>query len=119
MKTRRLAVALLALGSACSTRLPSRQPAAADLPVLHGAAVHGPFPDEAAICQAVYEGQPGCLKRPNERVVGPTSATSREFGRVEIVEAGVYDDRCALLFQIADRLYVHDQPALCWSQGHS
>lgn len=87
--------------------------------MLHGAAVHGPFQDEAALCQTVYEGQAACLKRPSQRLAGPTSATTDGFGRVEIVDAGVYDDRCAILFEIAGRLYVHDRPGLCLSTGHS
>lgn len=90
-----------------------------ELPLLHAAAVHGPFPDEAALCKAVYEGQADCLKRPTQRVAGQTRAPAGGFGLVEIVDAGLYDDRCAIVFQIADRLYVHDQPGLCSSIGHS
>jgi hypothetical protein len=125
MKLDLLPTAFLSFGCACSaassgrTCTPAKNPTGADLPVLHGAVVHGPFPDEAALCQSVYEGQLACSKRSSQRVAGPTSATAGGFGRVEIVDAGGYDDRCAIAFQVADRLYVHDSPGLCLSTGHS
>ena len=125
MKADLLVATIVASGCACPTpsavptSTPPKNPTESDLPVLHGAAVLGPFPDEAALCQTAYEGQAACLTRPSQHVAGPTSATADGFGRVEIVDAGLYDDRCAILFQIADRLYVHDRPGLCLSTGHS
>jgi hypothetical protein len=124
MKIDLLAAAFLASGCACPTPAAGptstpKTPPGSDTPVLHGAAVHGPFPDEAALCQTVYAGQAACLKRPSEQVSGPTTVTADGFARVEILDAGLFDDRCAILFQIADRLYVHDQPGLCLSTGHS
>lgn len=121
-----IAATLLTLGCACSTRsaaptpTPTQPPRGVDLPVLHGAAVHGPFQDEAALCRAVYAGQADCLKRPSQQVAGPTSAaTAGGFAHVEIVDAGLDNDRCAIVFQIADRLYVQDHPGLCLHEGYS
>ena len=115
------AVALLVLGVACSapTGPSSRPPTRIDKPVLHAAAIQGPFVDEAAVCRDIYSSGPGCLKRTSDLVQGPTTATATGFGRIEIVDAWLGDHRCAVLFDVAGRLYVHTGPSFCTSRGHT
>lgn len=112
-------LALLGFACAAPAGTPSRAPARADRPVLHAALVQGPFPDEATICRTIYSGGPDCLRRTPDVARGPRITSANGFGRVEIVDAWVGDHRCAVLFEIAGRLYVHTAPAFCLSQGHT